>query len=141
DPVWAHASTRGASRGSSAAIAGASSSYPVRESSGKTTTRVPAARTVAAWVTAFTPTSKGTHSGWATAMVNGSRIFGHRRQPGSSPPTWDETCGSERHPIIRASPSLLRPPWHSMLWTAQRSGDRCELVGLVLRKPLLGRFG
>src|SRR5436309_1956207 len=57
DPVSAHAATRGDSRGSSTVIAGASSSYPVRESSGKATTRVPAARTIAACVTAFTPTS------------------------------------------------------------------------------------
>jgi hypothetical protein len=44
DPASAHASTMGASCGSSTVIAGASNSYPVRESSGKTTTRAPAER-------------------------------------------------------------------------------------------------
>ncbi len=57
DPVSAQASIIGASRGSSAVIAGASSSYPVKESSGKTTTLAPAARIVSACVIAFTETS------------------------------------------------------------------------------------
>src|SRR5258708_5833331 len=47
DPVSAHASTMGIRRGSWTVIAGASSSYPVSESSGKTTTRAPALRTAA----------------------------------------------------------------------------------------------
>ena len=63
DPVSAHASASGHSRGSWAVSAGASSSYPVSESSGKTTTRAAAARTAAACATAFWPTSYGTHSG------------------------------------------------------------------------------
>jgi hypothetical protein len=73
DPASAQASRMGANRRSSTVIAGASSSYPVRESSGKTTTRAPAERTVAACITAFAATSQGTHSGWATATINGSR--------------------------------------------------------------------
>ena len=43
--------------------AGAPSSYPVSESSGKTTTRDAAARTAAACAIAFWVTSYGTHSG------------------------------------------------------------------------------
>ena len=45
DPASAHASASGTSRGSRAESAGASSSYPVSESSGKTTTRAAAAGT------------------------------------------------------------------------------------------------
>ena len=63
DPVSAHASARGHSRGSAAVRADAPSSYPVSESSGNTTTRDAAARTAAACATAFWVTSYGTHSG------------------------------------------------------------------------------
>src|SRR6266542_4307604 len=73
-PDAAQASTIGANRESSTATVGASSSYPVRDSSGKTTTRAPAARMVAACVNAFVATSHGKQGGWATAMASGSRI-------------------------------------------------------------------
>ena len=72
-PMSAHASTTGARCGSSSATTSASSSYPVSDSSGKTTTRVPAERTAAACANALPATSYETHGGWATAMVRGSR--------------------------------------------------------------------
>jgi hypothetical protein len=55
--VSAQAATSGARRGSSASIRSASSLYPVIESSGKTTTRAPAERITAAWVSALAATS------------------------------------------------------------------------------------
>ena len=74
EPIPAQASTMGARFGSSTPIAGASSSYPVKKSSGKTTTRVRARQTVAAAVNALAATSYDTHGGWATATVSGSRM-------------------------------------------------------------------
>src|SRR5687768_2230801 len=82
EPVFAHASTTGASRGSVGAIAGASSSYPVSDSSGKTTTRALARRTTSAWIAAFAATSYDAHGGWATASVSGSRIRHGRTRDG-----------------------------------------------------------
>src|SRR5690242_10928245 len=73
EPVSAHAATSGRSRGSSGATGGASSSYPVSDSSGKTTTRAPAARIAAAWASALAATSYGWHAGCATATVRGER--------------------------------------------------------------------
>lgn len=69
-PVSAHASTIGASLESSAVIAGASNSYPVNESSGKTTTRACAARIASACSAAFATTSYPVIRGWATAMTS-----------------------------------------------------------------------
>src|SRR5579864_2630423 len=75
DPVSAQASMIRVSRGSSTEIAGASSSYPVSESSGNTTTRAFAERTAAACDFAFVATSYDTHNGWATAMTSASRTL------------------------------------------------------------------
>jgi hypothetical protein len=55
-PVAAQAPTSGASRSSPRLTGEASSSYPVSDSSGKTTSRAPAARTAVACAAAFAAT-------------------------------------------------------------------------------------
>lgn len=57
-PASPHASTNGANRVSSTDTTGASNSYPVSDSSGKTTTREFAARTAAACARAFAATDR-----------------------------------------------------------------------------------
>lgn len=95
-PSSAHARTSGVNRLSSTGTAGPSHSYPVSDSSGKTTTRARAARTASACARAFCATSRGTHGGCATASRSGVRF--------SAPPPVGATRGTGRF----ASWSILR---------------------------------
>jgi hypothetical protein len=83
--VSAHAATIGASRSSSGETGAASSSYPVNDISGKTTTRAFAARTAFAWATALAVTSYATHRGCATAMLNRCSTLARLLEPQDHP--------------------------------------------------------
>ncbi len=72
ESVAVQASTTGVSAGSSHETGSASSSYPIRESSGKTTTRARAAWMVSAWTWALPATFRGTQAGWTAAIRIGN---------------------------------------------------------------------